>query len=98
MYSVPYFLDDVSDQTDSALVDKAGDGDHIKYCDHLGILTTKQSMLEENESKVNHLQQMAIVLKLHSKDGQTVRSSAQVVSEVLELFVHEADIVNVLRG
>ena len=41
---------------------------------------------------------MAIVLKLHSKDGQTVWSSAQVVSEVLELLVHEADIIHILRG
>ena len=48
--------------------------------------------------ELNHLEQMAIVLKFHSKDGQTVCSSAQVVSEVLELFVHEADILHVLRA
>ena len=41
---------------------------------------------------------MAIVLKLHSKDGETVWSSAQVVSEVLELVIHEADIIYILRG
>lgn len=79
MYSVPYLADDISDQTDRSLVDKAGHGDHVEYRDHLGVL-----------------QQMAIVLKLHSKDGQTVWSSAQVVSEVLELLVHEADIIHIL--
>ena len=41
---------------------------------------------------------MALVLKLHSKDGQTVGSSAEVVSEVLELLVHQADIINILGG
>ena len=41
---------------------------------------------------------MAIVLKLHGKDGQTVGPSAKVVSEVLELLVHQADIINILRG
>ena len=39
MYSVLYLDDDISDETDSSLVDKARDGDHVKYRDHLGVLT-----------------------------------------------------------
>ena len=45
MYSVSYLDDDISNETDGALVDKAGYGDHVKYGDHLGILTTDPVML-----------------------------------------------------
>lgn len=45
MYSVSYLDDDISNETDSTLIDKAGDGDHVKYRDHLGILTRERAML-----------------------------------------------------
>ena len=45
MYSVSYLDDDISNETDGALVDKAGYGDHVKYGDHLGILTRGRAML-----------------------------------------------------
>ena len=45
MYSVLYLDDDISDETDSSLVDKARDGDHVKYRDHLGVLTGILAML-----------------------------------------------------
>lgn len=93
MKSLVYLVDDVPYQTNSPLIHKAGHRYHVEYGDHLGVLTTTQST--EGDVSRCYLQQMATVLQLHSQHGQTGGASAEVVGELLQLGVDEADVVHI---